>query len=677
LVRSARHFAHKDYAQTVAAIEQARQLLDKDEYPSPTSLYSAIWINSQMALPRRQRSATAKGYAFFKENIAKLAQIDPELAKEVKSCKWPDDFLLIDFWSGLHFFCASKNALGFINESIVNDFSDSIKSRFPIGFGGIITGHELWYCLENRFDGLHGMSRAHYLFEPDPQQIKLLLHMFDLSEFLQTEELIIFGGSNMQKVCEERFDTLLYSHPIMVAGKTELVKQYMDQHDDRLDTLVQKDRVRDYYASDEFLARQKLIAKGEIQPRILISTCRWTTFLKYCAADFQNAFDQLGCETRYLIEKNDVQSLLTLHKWKQLGEFKPDVVFMVSFARPSMAYAPKELPFIGYIQDKCGPILTLPDFGQHITNQDLFVCMFNEFERYLTKKSVPAEQIFTMPIPADENMFYPLDSDHPNAEKFTVDVGFVKHGSAETEKLFENFLAEAFGDNIERNTKNKLVEIFTKLFESTCLNVEQCWYEDTMQDYVQSYLAAGAGDQERNYLGQLVASFYITVYSAAWRFQFLEALDKAAIELALYGNGWSDHSRLKHLNKGPIDRQTELNYVYNFNRINLSINHSASMHQRLSECGLAGGFMMVADHAQDKDWEPARQYYEEDKEVVFFDSQKDVVDKCRYYLEHENERLEIAENMHRRATRERTCAIGSQTILSKWRELLSASYEKK
>ena len=79
---------------------------------------------------------------------------------------------------------------------------------------------------------------------------------------------------------------------------------------------------------------------------------------------------------------------------------------------------------------------------------------------------------------------------------------------------------------------------------------------------------------------------------------------------------------------------------------------------------------MVADHPEDRDWEPARQYFEADREVVFFDSRMDLVEKCRFYLAHEQQRRDIAENMRQRALRERTCRVGAATVLQRWRELL-------
>ena len=37
-------------------------------------------------------------------------------------------------------------------------------------------------------------------------------------------------------------------------------------------------------------------------------------------------------------------------------------------------------------------------------------------------------------------------------------------------------------------------------------------------------------------------------------------------------------------------------------------------------------------------------FFEPDKDFVYYEDEKDLVDKCRFYLEHEYERLQITRN---------------------------------
>ncbi|MFH1614884.1 MAG: glycosyltransferase [Planctomycetota bacterium] len=422
--------------------------------------------------------------------------------------------------------------------------------------------------------------------------------------------------------------------------------------------MITEDIAREYYSSDAFAERQKLIAKGELMPRLYIETCRWTTFLKYCAADFHEAFKQIGCESMFVVEQNDVQFLTQPLMWKNLSEFRPDAIFMVSFARSCRMHAPKELPFIGYMQDKCGPTLVLPNLADHVTNQDLFACMYSGLKFYLMHKGVPENQVFVMPVPASEKMFYPLD------EGFNCDISFVNHGKYELHRVFADFL-EQDCDSIP-----PLVTVFTEVFKQTCFNADKRIYEHDIHDFVQAQFTSDIGEDHRHSLTILTTSFYVKVYQFAFRSEMLLELVDNKIDLAIYGNGWEKHERLKKYAHGPLLRDISLNNVYNHSRINLNIHPMMTMHQRVSECGLAGGFMLVADHDEDHDQCNARDYYEDGKEIVFFDTKKELVEKCRYYLVHETERLEIAERMHKRSVRERTCTVAALKLIEEWRKLL-------
>jgi spore maturation protein CgeB len=428
--------------------------------------------------------------------------------------------------------------------------------------------------------------------------------------------------------------------------------------------------LRAYYASSAFRRRQRRIASGEILPRILVNTCRWTTFLKYCAADFEKAFTTLGCPTRFVIEENDVQTLLPAFYWRELAAFRPDAIFMVSHARPSMPQLPRELPFLSYVQDKCGPLLTHAKLAEHTSGEDLFICLSADHQLFLTAKGVPAAQTFVMPVPVDELMFHPLPADHLRGPEYTVDTSFVKHGTPHAADALAGFLSRATGGIPSGSSRQELTRLFEELYRASCLNVETCWYEADLKRFVADRLSPSVNDQLRHFLDQLVAAFYTTVYSPAWRYQFLEALDEAGIELALYGRNWAQNKRLLHLDRGPVDRERQLNYVYNFTRVNLSINHALSMTPRLVECALAGGFCMVAAHPADRDSLPADAYFEPEKELVRFTTPRDLVDRCRHYLAHPEERRDIACAIRERALAERTCSAGARTVLARWRTLL-------
>jgi len=653
------------------SIDSAIQADDPAIDIATLNIYAEIWINSQLELDRRQRPANSIGYKFYKKNIAALREIDPEFAQEIQRVSFTDEFVLINYWGGLYIMNVSQNAImtvEFHKEAIEN----RIDSRTSIAFGGIETGRSLIYCLENQYQGLLGMTRAHYFFEKNTFLLRYFLHLYDFSSFILTRELIIFGGQSFAQKYDSLLSCYRYASPDLLIGDMEYLDKVIQPGIDRRTKESEgfARQINDYYGSSEFLERQRKIISGEIMPRILFPTCRWTTFLKYCAADFARAFEKLGCQTLLYLEEDDVQCITDVFFLNQVNKFKPDLIFSPSHARPTFDDMPAKLPVICFMQDKCGPIMTLPDLGPHTPRHDLYVCMFTEFREYLISKNVRPEQAFVMPIPADEEMFYPLPPDCPDAERYQVDISLVKHGHPHARQMFDDFLQERL-KQCTKDSEEAARTIFNNLYDGVCQNISQCVYEPQMQEFVAAHVPENAPDIVVQFLRDSVNLFHIGVYSAVWRCQFLEALDQEGFNLGLYGNNWDLHDTLGHLNRGPVCRETQLNQVYNFSKINLSINQSGTMHQRLSECGLAGGFVMAADHPPQCDSESARQYYQEGHEVVFFNSKADLVDKCEYYLEHEDERMEIAKNMHRRAQEERTCVKGAQLILQNFKNLLN------
>jgi len=670
LLRGIVHYLRMEHKTCLDLLGQAMVGMSADEYPEDSSIFSAALVHSQLMLSRRERPATAQGYNFYRQNIAALRQVDPELAEEVQRSPWPDGYQLLEFWSGLHLYYTENKTLLTLGEGIQEKLEEHLSKRGPITFSGVGTGQELRYCLDKQIDILYGMTRTHYLFEPDVQQIKLFLHLFDMSRFLQAQELILFSGIGMARRRDEIFGTRRYPNLNLVIGSAEQLQEHIQVIKNFMDDRATIDRVQGYYAGAAFRERLANIAQGEIQPRILIATCRWTTFLKHCAADFTKAFEQAGCETRYLVEENDVQTLSPALHWSELDQFTPDVLFSVSHARPSAPYLPRELPHIAYIQDKCGPILEISDLTGHITGQDLFLCVVQEYQDYLGSKGVPREQMFVLPVPADEGMFAPLPQDDPLAAALGIDVSYAKHGNADTNEVMRKWKCTVNLINPSNPVAFKVAEFFDDMYKHFQQDAARRWYESELQELSDTRLKSILYEEDYPKIKSLVTTFYAQIYAACRRRYYLEALHASNVSMRLYGNDWEEDPQFCRYAAGPLERGEPLNAVYNFSRINLHIHPCSTMHPRLTECALAGGFIMVADHVTGKDCEPARAYFEQDKEVVFFDTREELVERCRYYLVHPEERRVIAQNMHRRALRERTCIAGAKTVLAKWRELL-------
>lgn len=157
----------------------------------------------------------------------------------------------------------------------------------------------------------------------------------------------------------------------------------------------------------------------------------------------------------------------------------------------------------------------------------------------------------------------------------------------------------------------------------------------------------------------------------------ISALEKAGVVVGVYGSGWPNgrvseeemvrifsNSRINlglnsppgYFNKNSLGR---LLFKRSINKVvpdfNLPANITTLLHRgvpqvkaRHFEIPACGGFLMTS-MADDLD-----NYYELGKEIVVYKNVKDMPERIKYYLDHEDERKEIAEAGYRRTVRDHT-----------------------
>lgn len=651
----------------VKSFEAAVNMTSPEQLPDVQSPATAIYVRTQSALAPEDCPCTRRARENFQTNLDALQALDPDLAGELAGV--PDDaaFRFIDLWGRIHLFNVATGKVVVISQSFITEITPWLNRWAPLGFSSVISGQELPYILENQSrDFTHGQKRIIYLMEPDLTFLRFQLHLYDLSRFLAPGELVVFSGRNINRRIEDFFGTYRYAPPVTVMGDMEKIKAPLARIDTVLDPSELKRQAEAYYRSQDFAARLRQIAAGEILPRILVYTCRWTTFLKYCARDYEKAFAKLGCVTRMIIEENDLESLTPGVTWKSLVEFKPDFLFGVSHARPSFQI-PWELPHVSFIQDRCGPILTLDSLQPYINPHDVLLCLSSRFEDYLAGKGVPREQMAIMPVPADEEVFFPLPEDDPLRGPFACDVAYVKHGHADPDRAMAE-LQESMAPLAGTPYFDRLTEFLAALSRRYRQDPRAPWQEEEIFDDARRKIGACVPEGHWMNVENFLVAFQIQVLSANLRLYCLSALANAGIDFRLYGNHWREDPRFSAYARGPLLRGPDLNGVYNFSQINLHMNLGGTMHQRLCEGALAGGFFLVSNLDPANDWSPASAYFAPDKEMVVYTSDRDLVDKCRFYLAHPAERRAIARNMRQRALAERTCLRSAEQTLALFRE---------
>lgn len=97
----------------------------------------------------------------------------------------------------------------------------------------------------------------------------------------------------------------------------------------------------------------------------------------------------------------------------------------------------------------------------------------------------------------------------------------------------------------------------------------------------------------------------------------------------------------KVINKGKLDYYNQMPYAMKCSKINLNITLRSIVNAiplRIFDIMGCGGFCLTNYQGEMLD------YFEPGVDFDYFDSQESFIDKCKYYLENENERIDISRN---------------------------------
>ncbi|MBI4586603.1 MAG: glycosyltransferase family 1 protein [Planctomycetes bacterium] len=638
--------------------------LSEDHPDTPFSVAAQLGVDPEK-LPIREKLE-----AHLNRNLNALKEADPELAAGIAGAEPPEPLRIIEVWGKLMIGNSRTGRVAVASKKMAGDIRALIKTGASVAFCGIGSGLEILHCLESTPKGFLGYTFAHYLLEKDLSLLKLFFKLEDLSPEIQERRLILFGGPGWWDALKRHFSSRRFELPGNFIGDRTPYLPECDRIQEMIEVRASAlEDIQNYYESEGFRSRMKAIALGQELPKVLFLTCRWTTVLQYVCASFRKGFEELGCPTELLVEKTNVERLTRGVYFDALERLKPDLAFAVTHSRLSYDFLPSQLPFICFAMDNVGPILKLQRVDGLIQKADLFFCISRWFKEYHARKGVPPEQLFHIATPGDPAVYRPLDPRDPLLEPYRAEVAFMKHGGEEVERCmrrFESGLPDPSGDPFWIKAREALREIHRQVLADR----SRSWFEADFWNKAGELLPGGIPAEQSESLRVFLTRYLSEVYAVSYRQHFLEPLARSGIRLRLYGNGWESHPLFSTLAGGSVPPGEKLNAAYNGSSILLHIHQGGSMHQRMVEGALAGGFFLINKLDPAKSHAPLEAYFEEGREVVAFDSAKDLLEKCRYYLEHEEERRAIAGRMRERALGEHTIHEAAGRVLEAFRRRL-------
>lgn len=133
------------------------------------------------------------------------------------------------------------------------------------------------------------------------------------------------------------------------------------------------------------------------------------------------------------------------------------------------------------------------------------------------------------------------------------------------------------------------------------------------------------------------------------RFDIIRQLASAGVHVCVFGNGWHKIDAIKVPPTLKIERRpvydNEFVHVLHQSRIALNFFRRANddvITARAVEIPATGTFMLS------ERTDEVQKYFEEGKEAEYFDSPSELIEKVKYYLQHDEERERIARNGRKR-----------------------------
>lgn len=376
----------------------------------------------------------------------------------------------------------------------------------------------------------------------------------------------------------------------------------------------------------------------------------WKSFAK---EDIKWALGQMGHQViDFYHEDYDLRQSPEFqeHFRKACQEANPQAVFSSNFF-PLVSDLCEELqiPYLAWVYD-C-PHVSL--YSASVINKCNYVFLFDhETYQQLYRSGIPT--VYYMPLAAPVERMDSLIPTDAIISKIGNDISFVGAMYNESHTLFQRL------DGIDQESRGYL----DALMEAQLSLAGQSFIKGALKGHlleelrrVCPYKTTYRGVEEDTYI---YASYFIErKLTEMERHRILKALSHDFSVAIFTHNPTPDLPEL--CNHGPVDYLLEMPYVFKCSKINLNITlrsiHSGIPLRAMDIMG-AGGFLLTnyqGDFLQD--FIPQEDY-------VYYENTEDLLEKCAYYLEHEEERLRIAQNGYKKVKAHHTYMARLEAIFS-------------
>lgn len=583
-----------------------------------------------------------KDMNFYKKNISILKDLHPELALKVENAK--DERILLAKAKNGDWTCKIKSPFEKKEVFLHSQYNPIIEARRWISkldfsqprvwlFLGMGLGYQL-FELKSRIvdDGVI------IVVEKNPEIFRTSLQIFDWRDLLNHQiELII--DERIEVACQRIREK--YSDPIQKLG-LEVIR-----HPASMNLFPQ------YYAVFE---GEELILKGQrpikqnieaLKPHNKVKRKRLKilsfkvskTIIRYILKDSIEALQQLGHTVKVMelpkfwSSKGEYIRALS----KEIKDFRPDFAFTVDHVGfvPGL-FRQMELPYACWWVDNPFYWVGKETLLQGISD---YACLFLWDLGYRDNlKEIGYKEIHYLPLATNPRVFREINLTGNELRRFENDISFI--GSSALD-ILANFRSYYFD-----RLKNPSIRLFIK-------EAIKAQAEDPLIP-MEAIINRLQGKFDLNFSGFINKDGFSRILEFAsmsdYRNEIMDAI--APFGLTIYGDdGWRELMNGKVKLGGIVNYETETPRIYNASKINLNVTMAQmkqAINQRVFDVSACGGFVL-SDYRPDLE-----RLFDLGKEVVCYRDKKELKELCQYFLNHPEEREEIAHRAQVRVLHEHT-----------------------
>lgn len=494
---------------------------------------------------------------------------------------------------------------------------------------------------------------------------ELFLQLIDVREMLAYDRIVLFDSwENLEKVLLQ--GKLSLPDFLICPGELDKMENFLLSVSDKKNRIMMEytDNLSRYYEENKQAVIEHI---EEGKPRILFLTCRYTTVLQYHVRDCMNAARKLGLKTRLLIEENRLS--LGWHPVmvaQAIGEFKPDIVFVIDHFRfeYNLCEKLKQLVFIGWVQDPMDPIMS-KESPAKMGARDIIMTHYTTWKDF-QNIGYDTRSILDAPIPANPDIYRKYDLTLQEKQKYSCDICIVCH-AADVERYLQGSI-----QILPEEHQNQLYEIL-KGYQKYVLSTGNFFQSE---DECRQFLEGALWQHYRIkfseiFLNNMAREMFLHYNEVLFREALAEWLLAAGYEnIKLWGNEWVHIPQFTKYAMGPAENGEILSKIYQSSKIVIGNNFHATASARAWESMLSGAFYMSNDIPPDRDSVDIRKIMKADEELVIFHDREDFLNKVEYYLTHEEERERMAEIGHKAALERMTYDILMKRVIKELPERL-------